>query len=124
MSLLRRLHNRCSFTRRQASGAASPISAIPTSTCIQPSSVRPGVGVWRSSHSSPNHSASQKTAPATPVGGLRLHHLGLSCCATDSGACCIVLLTLFLTILALFLPRHGQSITRRREVRACQQQQP
>src|ERR1039458_6874766 len=74
MSLLRRLHKSRCCSNRQASGIASAISASPTRTCIQASSVPPARGTWRSSHSNPNHKASQKTAPATPVGGRRRHH--------------------------------------------------
>src|SRR5438874_12989259 len=109
-----------------ASGTANAISAIPTTICIQPSSGEPTRGTCRTSHSSPNHSASQNTAPATPVGNLRSRSQGV--CPAVSGTAANALLlrcfTLLCKVFLLLLARNAQRIPSRREVRPSQQQQP
>src|ERR1700692_3319378 len=104
------------------------MSAMPTSTCIHPNSEPPPVGTCRNSHSSPNHSASQKTAPATPVGGLRRHHFAADRAGADSSTLGIAAALRFpfplvFFLLAFFLPRYGKRIASRREVSAGKQQQ-
>src|SRR5579872_2282100 len=99
------------------------MSAMPTSNCIHPSNEPPPVGTCRNSHSSPNHSASQKTAPATPVGGLRRHHFAADCGGEDSstlgiGSALRFLFHLVFFLLVFFLPRYGKRIARGREMGA------
>src|SRR5207302_7553626 len=99
-------------------------SATPTRSCIQPSNGNGCSGTARTSHSRANQSASQNTAPATPVGGRKLREVRGSLISSASGIVAIVHLAGDLSLLfPLLLPCSRDCIPRRREMRSGEQQQ-